>query len=319
MPGEQGVERRVDREGAEVRYEAVLVAGGHAMTTLAGRPKPFVVPEYSEGLREVDRILHQGLLRSRHPRSTRRPGLVPIELDLDRVQRMCPLRRCLPRDRAGCGWRVTNGPEPIDGGGPLGAAVFRAVPTPERRPDMAISPCRTQNHSSSKGTKCVGRGRRAWPAAGTFSATRSPVHRGGRGMMARCCPSSDGVSSRPSPRSPTVNMMYGAGRRREAVHDLHELPRVQPDAGGDLLHDRRRGASGLREHHARRAWAGQHRSGAGRHQARLPRPRPRQHPRHRAGPCRHPRRCSTSRCCRSSWPSSTATRWSSSATGTWGR
>ena len=71
-------------------------------------------------------------------------------------------------------------------------------------------------------------------------------------------------------------------RRRREGDDLHLVARLQPDARGDELPDRRRAPRGGRERHARRPGPRQHRARAVGHQARLPRARTRAHPRHRA-------------------------------------
>jgi len=78
--------------------------------------------------------------------------------------------------------------------------------------------------------------------------------------------------------------------RGPALPDVHLVARLQPDARGDLLHDRGGASRRVRERDARRTRARKHRPRAGRHQARLPRARARQHAGHR--PRSRHRRCS---------------------------
>ncbi len=68
----------------------------------------------------------------------------------------------------------------------------------------------------------------------------------GAELMAKLLPKLDGVFLQAVSEVATVNMMYGCGGAGLPLHDLHLVARLQPDARGDLLHDRRRGARRLR-------------------------------------------------------------------------
>ena len=100
--------------------------------------------------------------------------------------------------------------------------------------------------------------------------------------MAKLLPALGGSFLQAPSEVAAVNMMYGAGGAGAAHDDVHVVARLQPDARGRLVHDRRRGPRRVRERDARRARPREHRAGAGGPEARLPRARPRQHPRDRA-------------------------------------
>ena len=86
--------------------------------------------------------------------------------------------------------------------------------------------------------------------------------------MARLLPKLGGTFLQAVSEVATINHLYGAGGAGLRGDDLHLLARLQPDARGDLLHDRRRAAGRDRQRHARRPGARQHRARAVRHQAR---------------------------------------------------
>src|ERR1017187_5288522 len=111
----------------------------------------------------------------------------------------------------------------------------------------------------------------------------NPEHRGG-GAHGQDAPEARGLLRAGGQRGRRRQHDVWGGRRRRPIDDVHEQPRLQPHARGDQLHDRRRGPGCLCQRHEGRARPWQHRPGAGRHQARLPRPGPRQHPRVGPGP-----------------------------------
>ena len=158
--------------GKHLRGTMPAPAGGGAMTRVAERPKPFLVPRVLQGLRALHQLVRQGL---HHPGHRDQPGdgAGPDRARPDAVQRLRSLHRRLPgalrspTARRRGGFRAARsrprslGPRPFDA--PRAGAPAR----------HHGSVARARSRSSSRGptpppsAPC-------WPAAATSSATRSP-------------------------------------------------------------------------------------------------------------------------------------------------
>ena len=284
------------------------------MPTTAEKPKPFLLPQYCKGCGRCIEACARHCIEM-GTEIDPRTGLIPVVLDLENC--------------SACGLCMTACPEPyglapepgtdfelqdpakLFGRRPFEAAKPLPIPD-ERLPLPETRPLVTKGtYASSIGALLAG-------CRHFFGYPITPSTEGAE-LMAKLLPQLDGVFVQAVSEVATVNMMYGCGGAGLRGDDLHLVARLQPDARGHLLHDRRRAARRLRERDARRPRPRQHRPRAGGHQARVPRARPRQHARHRAGAVDARRRCWTSRSWPSSCPSSTGTRSSCSATATWGR
>ena len=232
-------------------------------------------------------------------------GLIPVVLNLE--------------DCSACGLCMTACPEPyglapeLDVGlrapGPGEALRGPAVRGRDagRRSRTSASRCPTTRPLVTKGTYASAIGALLAGCRHFFGYPDHPVHRG-RGA--------DGEAAAAARRRLRAGGERGGHRQHDvrlrrggaAGDDLHVLAGLQPDARGRLVHDRGRAARRLRQRDARRPRPREHRPGAGGHQARLPRARPRQHPGRRPRALDARRRCSTSRSWPSSSPSSTGTR-----------
>ena len=174
-------------------------------------------------------------------------------------------------------------------------------------PGRASSRCRRRGPSSPR-APTPPRSARSSPAAGTSSAIPITPSTEGAELMAKLLPQLDGVFVQAVSEVATVNMMYGCGGAGLRAMTFTSSPGfslmlegISYMIGAELpgvFVNVMRGGPGL----------GNIAPGAGRHQARLPRARPRQHARRSCSRPRRRRRCSTSRCWPSSSPSSTATR-----------
>ena len=221
------------------------------------RPKPFLFPEFCKGCgRCITACQRHSIAFSDHidPRT----GLVPVEIDLDTCNGcgLCfdacpepygllprPGRRLRLRARGSGAAVRTAAPRRADAGrssrSPRGAAAVRAAGRQRqlrgrhRRAARRLPPLlRLSDHA-------VHRGRRADGGAAAEAAGR--VSPGGQR-------SGDGQSH------------VRHRQRGAAVDDVHVVARLQPDARGHLVHDRRRSARRVRQHHARRARPRQHRA-----------------------------------------------------------
>ena len=246
------------------------------MPSLKEKPKPFLVPEYCKGCGRCVSVCVKGCIAFSDEINPT-TGIVPVILDLEKC--------------TGCGLCIDACPEPYglralqageayelqDPAKLFGAKRGRS-PRAGGHPRPASAPAQdpAADHQGQL------RRRRGCPAGRLPPLLRlphHPLHRGRRAdgqaaaQAGRRLPPG-GLRSRH--REPHVRHR----RRRHRQHDLHLRPRLLPDAGRRLLHDRRRSARRVREHHARRPRPGQHRPRAVRREAGLPRPGPRPHPRH---------------------------------------
>ena len=244
------------------------------MPTTVERPKPFLLPQFCKGCGRCIEACAKHCIEA-GTEINPETGLIPVTLDLEEC--------------SSCGLCMSACPEPY-GLAPQPesdfeledpAALFGARPVPPERPEPiadARLPLAVTRPLVVKGTYASAIGALLAGCRHFFGYPITPSTEGAE-LMAQLLPKLDGVFVQAVSEVATVNMMYGCGGAGLPVHDLHLVARLQPDAGGDLVHDRGRGPRRLRQRDARRARPREHRPRAGGHQAGLPRAGPRQHPR----------------------------------------
>ena len=209
------------------------------MPALKERPKPFLLPEYCKGCGRCISACAKDCISlgtEINPPDRARPGRPgPGEL-----QRLRPLHRRLPRalrppqtpadadfelqDPAKLfGDRMTDAPEPVD------------IPA-------EIDPAPEDRAAGHQGQLRLRHRRAAGRLPPLLRLPDHPLHRGRRADGEAPAASSTAIFLQAVTEVATVNIMYGCGGAGLPLHDLHLLARLHPDAGGDLLHDRRRGA-----------------------------------------------------------------------------
>ena len=176
------------------------------MTTLTGRPKPFVVPAYCKGCGRCIRSCTKACFAvgvEINPET----GLVPISLDLE--------------DCNGCALCVDACPEPyglqLEGDDALelmmaavpGGRGLSDLPEPEPWPDTAI-PLPEREPLVTKGTNAAAVGALLAGCRHVFGYPITPSTEGAE-LMARVLPALDGIFVQAVSEVATVNMMYGAG------------------------------------------------------------------------------------------------------------
>ncbi len=175
------------------------------MTTMAERPKPFVVPAYCKG---CGRCISACVKNCLAPGTEINPetGLVPMVLDLT--------------DCNGCGLCADACPEPhglhmLEGtsdaawpGAPPGGQTF-TPPRPEPWPDALVD-LPEREPLIVKGTYAAALGALLAGCRHVFGYPITPSTEGAE-LMARVLPELDGIFVQAVSEVATVNMMYGAG------------------------------------------------------------------------------------------------------------
>ena len=208
-------------------------------------------------------------------------GLTPVVIDLEHVQRMRPLSSPpAPSRTVSCRRRKSRGLRAARSRASSSAPRHTTAPAPvsipdERLPLPALEPLILKgNHASAIGALLAG-------CRHFFGYPITPSTEGAE-LMAKLLPELDGVFLQAVSEVATVNMMYGCGGAGLRCMTFTSSPGFSLMLEGISYMVGAGAARRLRQRDARRPWARQHRSGAGGHQARLPRPRTRQHPRDRA-------------------------------------
>ncbi len=246
------------------------------MAQLKERPKPFLLPDYCKGCGRCISACAKGCITLGEEIDSA-TGYVPVRLNLENCN--------------GCGLCMDACPEPyglretpadvdfeLQDPAKLFGGKHSTAPAAVDIPAVRVPLPRTEplvikgNYASAIGALLAG-------CRHVFGYPITPSTEGAE-LMAKLLPKLDGCFLQAVSEVATVNHMYGSGGAGRPCMTFTSSPGLQPDAGRHLLHDRRRGAGRLRQHHARRPGPGQHRPRAGRRQAGLPRPGPRQHPRH---------------------------------------
>lgn len=175
------------------------------MTTLAGRPKPFVVPAYCKGCGRCIRACVKNCF-AMGTEINPETGLIPTVLDLT--------------DCNGCGLCTDACPEPhglhmpdgaLDVMGPAtpgGARPFE-VPRPEPWPDALVE-LAEREPLVVKGTYAAALGALLAGCRHVFGYPITPSTEGAE-LMAKVLPQLDGIFIQAVSEVATVNMMYGAG------------------------------------------------------------------------------------------------------------
>ena len=182
-------------------------AGGNAMTRVAERPKPFLVPELCKGCGRCISACNKGCI-SMGTEINPETGLIPVILDLSQCN--------------GCGLCFDACPEPYGSQPQSERETFQlldpatvlgprpsAVPQPEPCPDTAVaSPEREP--LVVKGTYASAVGAVLAGCRHVFGYPITPSTEGAE-LMAKVLPELDGVFVQAVSEVATVNMMYGAG------------------------------------------------------------------------------------------------------------
>ncbi len=177
------------------------------MTTVAERPRPFVLPEYCKGCGRCIGSCPWDCIRM-GTEIDPRTGLTPVVLDLTHCN--------------GCGLCISACPEPyglrpqgeeaafelVDPATLLGPRPFDA-PVPEPRPDVTI-PLPEREPLIIKGTYAAAVGALLAGCRHVYGYPITPSTEGSE-LMAKVLPELDGVFVQAVSEVATVNMMYGAG------------------------------------------------------------------------------------------------------------
>ena len=178
------------------------------MTSLAERPKPFVVPEYCKGCGRCISSCTKGCITHRY---RDQPGdrAGPDRSRPHPVQRVRPVSRRLPRALWPAARRTTS--RPSDWSTPPRRWVHGPsdAPAPEPRPDTTVA-WRRREPLVIKGTYAVAVGAILAGCRHVFGYPITPSTEGAE-LMAKVLPELDGVFIQAVSEVATVNMMYGAG------------------------------------------------------------------------------------------------------------
>ncbi|MGO9583816.1 MAG: 3-methyl-2-oxobutanoate dehydrogenase subunit VorB [Acidimicrobiales bacterium] len=177
------------------------------MTSVAERPRPFVVPEFCKGCGRCITSCPKGCI-SIGTEINPETGLVPIVLDLTRCNG-CDL--CIDACPEPYGLRPQGDDEAfelLDPATVLGPRPSEA-PMPEPRPDTTVS-LPEREPLIVKGTYAVAVGALLAGCRHVFGYPITPSTEGAE-LMAKVLPKLDGVFVQAVSEVATVNMMYGAG------------------------------------------------------------------------------------------------------------
>jgi pyruvate/2-oxoacid:ferredoxin oxidoreductase alpha subunit/NAD-dependent dihydropyrimidine dehydrogenase PreA subunit len=177
------------------------------MTSVAERPKPFVVPEFCKGCGRCITSCPRGCI-SIGTEINPETGLVPIVLDLTRCNG-CDL--CIVACPEPYGLRPQGDDEAfelLDPARVLGPRPSEA-PVPEPQPDTTVS-LPEREPLIVKGTYAVAVGALLAGCRHVFGYPITPSTEGAE-LMAKVLPKLDGVFVQAVSEVATVNMMYGAG------------------------------------------------------------------------------------------------------------
>jgi pyruvate/2-oxoacid:ferredoxin oxidoreductase alpha subunit/NAD-dependent dihydropyrimidine dehydrogenase PreA subunit len=177
------------------------------MTSVAERPKPFVVPEFCKGCGRCISSCPKGCI-SIGTEINPETGLVPIVLDLTRCNGCDLCIDACPEPYGLCPQGDDEAFELLDPATVLGPRPA-SVPTPEPRPDTTVS-LPEREPLIVKGTYAVAVGALLAGCRHVFGYPITPSTEGAE-LMAKVLPKLDGVFVQAVSEVATVNMLYGAG------------------------------------------------------------------------------------------------------------